>query len=96
MLMLFETSTLFNSIKGRRGGGHPAAGEGPTPGRRRGRSLRISSKFFFSFLFLHSDLLISEVYDFPREAAKSDDVCLLSSSERNEVRPLFLTFGVGT
>ena len=42
----------------------------------------ILPSFSLPFLSLHSDLLILEVYDFPREAAKSDDVCLPSSSER--------------
>ena len=72
---------LFNSKKGCLNGGHPAAGGGPTPGRRRGGSLGNSSKFFFSFSF-DSNLLFSKVYDFPRRSSRSDDVCSLSSSER--------------
>ena len=46
---------------------------------------RISSTLIeFSKFSFHSDLLIPKVYDFPREAAKSDDVCSPSSSERME------------
>ena len=38
---------------------NPAAGGGPTPGHRRGRSLRIFASLSFDLLFpLHSDLLL--------------------------------------
>ena len=42
---LLKLSPYLTVKKGRRNGGHPAAGGGPTPGRRRGGSLGNSSKF---------------------------------------------------
>ena len=47
--------TLFNSKKGRRGGGHPAAGGGPTPGRRcgdRGRGVEEDRRVGDRFLII--------------------------------------------